>query len=242
MRRTLLPIALALAAPVPAFAQATPAAQAAPSPELAAARQVVLRLIPSGTYKKVMSGSMGALMDNMGETMKALPLKQIAQLGGLSEEEAKALDKVDVARIMSIYDPHWQERTSIGMRAMFDAMGDFFTTFEPELREAMARAYANQFTLAELQDLDRYLSTPTGSKFAARSMTVMTDPAVIDATKAMMPKMMAQMPVFIEAMTKATAKLPPPRKIQDLTQQEKDDLARAMGIDPKKLQDPKSRI
>jgi len=236
--------ALLIAAPAVAQtaapAVASPAAQVAPDPAtLAEARLVVAELIPPGTYKRMMSGTMSGIMDNMGDAMKAMPLKQIAELGGLDPKEAAALDKVDIAKIMAIYDPHWQQRMSLQMGAMFEAMGDFFTTLEPELREAGAHAYANHFTLTELQDLDRYFATPTGAKFAAQSMTVMTDPAMMNEMKAMMPKMMAQMPKFIEAAQKATASLPPPRKIEDLTPAQKADLAKAIGVDVTKLQDPK---
>jgi len=248
MIRAFLFSTAALAMAAPAVAQTAPAASPAATPAavpvdpatLAEARLVAAEIIPPGTYKKIMSGTMSGMMDNFGESLKAMPLKQIAELGGLSPEKAKALDKVDLAQVMAIYDPHWQERTTLSMHAMFDAMGDFFTTIEPELRDAVAHAYANQFTMAELTDLDRYFATPTGAKFAGRSMTIMTDPSMMAEMKSMMPKMMAQMPKFFEAAQKATASLPPPRKLENLTPQQKADLAKALGVDPSKLQDPKS--
>lgn len=229
----------AMAQTAPATPSAVPAAAPVDPATLAEARLVAAEIIPPGTYKKVMSGAMSGVMDNMTDAIKAMPLKQIAELGGLSPKDAAALDKVDLAKIMAIYDPHWQERTTLTMHAMFDAMGDFFTTLEPELREAVAHAYAHQFTLAELTDLDHYFSTPTGAKFASRAMTIMTDPAMIEETKAMMPKMMAEMPKFIAAAQKATASLPPPRKLEDLTPAQKADLAKALGVDESKLKDPK---
>lgn len=237
-------LAMALCAAAPAFAQNVPAPQAGNSTvdpaTLAEARQVVLKLMPPGTYKKIMSSAMAPMMDNMSGSLKALPLKQLAELGGLDAHQAAALDKVNLEQVMAIYDPHWQERTNLTMHAMFDAMGEFFTTLEPELREAMAKAYASQFTLDDLRDLNRYFATPTGAKFAGRYMTIMTDPAMADEMKAMMPKMMAQMPKFIEAAQKAAASLPPPRKLESLSPQEKAKLAKALGIDESKLKDPKS--
>ena len=187
---------------VPAVKPIDPAA-------LAAARPIAARLLPTGTYKTVMGSAMDGVMGNLGDAMKALPLRQMAELGGLDAKQAAALDKVDIAAVMAIYDPHWQERMQLQMKAMLGSMGEFFTTFEPDMREAMAKAYASHYTIDELHDLDRYLSTPTGAKFAAQSMTIMVDPAVMDATRAMMPKMMQQMPQFIAAAQKATAALPP---------------------------------
>jgi hypothetical protein len=240
-------IAAALASVTPVFAQTAPAVPAAsasaPSAEaLAAARPVAARLLPPGIYKQIMSSTMDLMAGNMGETLKAMPLKQIAALAGASPAEAEKFANVDVAAVMAIYDPHWQERQQRGMRAMFTAMGDFFGTMEPELREATAHAYASRFSLDELRDLTRYFATPTGAKFASGYMTMMTDPAVMEAMKGMMPKVMQQMPQFVAAALKATADLPPPRKIETLTPDERARLAKALGIAEDQLQDPKSRL
>lgn len=241
-------IAAALCALMPgvALAQTAPSAPvvatetAPPSQEaLVEARKVAARLLPPGVYKTVMSGSMQAITGSMGDALKAMPLRQIAELGGLTPAEAKALDKVNIEEVMAIYDPYWQRRQQLTMQAMFGAMGDFFTTMEPTLREAMARAYADHFTVAELTDLDRYFSTPTGAKYAARATTIMTDPAVMASMKDLMPKMMQQMPHFIEAAQKATAGLPPVRKLDTMTPAERAKLAKALGVDPSKLHDPK---
>jgi hypothetical protein len=119
-------------------------------------------------------------------------------------------------------------------------MGEFLTSLEPELREAMAHAYANHFTLGELTDLDRFFSTPSGAKFASQYMTIMSDPAMAAEMKSIMPKMMQQMPQFIETAQKATADLPPPRKLEDLTPAERAKIAAALGVSESDLQNPKS--
>jgi len=193
-------------APAPAPAPADPAT-------LAEARLVVAHLLPPGTYKKIMGPMMDSVMGNMGDTMKALPLREIAEMGGLDSKEAAELGKVKIDEVMAIYDPHWRDRMQLSARAMFDAMGDFFSTQEPEIREAMAHAYANHFTLAELTDLDRFFSAGSGNKFATQYMTIMADPAMTAEMQSMMPKMMKNMPQFIAAAQKATASLPAPRKL-----------------------------
>lgn len=229
------PSAFAQSAPMPAT---QPAAAIDPT-RLATARRVAARLLPPGIYKQLMSGSIDAITASVGGSLKAMPLGQIAQMGGMNVEDAKKLDTVNLAQIMAIYDPHWEQRQQLTMHAMFDAMGDFFTTMEPELRDGMARAYASRFTLPELTDLDRYFATPTGAKFATNVTTIMTDPAVMNAMKDMMPKMMQQMPHFMAAANKATSGLPPPRRLEDLTPAEKARLAKAMGTEERKLQNPK---
>lgn len=236
-----------------AFALGTPASaqivSGAPAPvsaapvdpaRLAEARIVIAKLMPPGVYRTLMSSTMAPMLDNMGDSLKALPLGQMAEMGGLSAKDAAALDKVNLERVMAIYDPHWRERSRLTMRAMFDAMGDFFTTLEPEIREAYAHAYANSFSLAELRDFDAFFTTPAGSKFAARYLTIATDPAITAEMRAMMPKMMAQMPTFLAAAQKATKTLPSPRKLKDLTPADKAALAKALGIPQSQLKDPKS--
>ena len=206
---------------------------------LAQARLVVGKLIPPGAYRTVMGSATTQMVDNMDGMLKAMPLRQIAQIGGLDAKQAAALDKVNVEQVMAIYDPHWRERTRLTMRAMFDAMGSFFTSIEPELREAYARAYANRFTLAELNDLNRFYATPTGAKFAGQYLTIGTDPAITGEMGSIMPRMMQQMPTFAAAAQKAAAGLPPPRKIQDLTPAERAQLAKALGVPESRLKDPK---
>jgi len=180
MKASLFAAVLVLAQP--AWAQSSPApadtaaSTAADSAELKEARRVVARLMPPGFYKTLLGSSMAPIIDNIGDTMKQLPLKRLAQIGGLSEADAAKLDQVDLAKVMAVYDPYWEDRTKRAMHAMLGAMADFFTTIEPEMREAVAHAYANHFTLAELEEIDRFFATPSGGKFAAQSMTIMTDP------------------------------------------------------------------
>lgn len=243
--------AAVLLAATPVIAQ-TDAAPDAPAPAatrapadpatLAKAREVAARLLPPGTYRKILGPMMAPMIDNMGNMMKAMPLKQIAEIGGLDAQQAAALDKIDITKVMAIYDPHWQEREKLSMQAMMASMADFFTTVEPDLREAMAEAYAHHFTAAELDDLNRFFATPTGAKYASQYMAIMTDPAMMDSMKKIMPKMMQQMPRFIAAAQKATAGLPAPHKIEDLTPAEKAQLAKALGVDESDLNDPKSTL
>lgn len=235
--------ALFIAAPALAQTAPAPVTAAAASVDpatLAEARAVVGHLMPQGTYKKIMGPMMDSVMGNMADNMKALPLREIAEMGGLDSKKAAALDKVKIDEVMAIYDPHWKERMQLSMRAMFDAMGDFFATQEPDIREAMAHAYANHFTLAELTDLDHFFSAGAGNKFASQYMTIMADPAMAAEVQSMMPKMMKSMPQFIAAAQKAAAGLPAPRKLQDLTPDERSRLAKALGVDESKLTDPKS--
>lgn len=236
--------AAALIAATPCSAQGTPTAETVAAPadpaRLAEARLVVAKLLPPGVYRTVMASTMTPVIDNLGDTLKAMPLRQLAEMGGLDAKQAAELDKVNVEQVIAIYDPHWRERTQVTMRAMFDAMGGFFTTVEPELRDAYARAFANRFSLAELRDLSAFYATPTGAKFATQYLTIATDPAIAGEMRAMMPKLIQQLPTFVAAAQKAITSLPAPRKLKDLTPVERARLAKALGVAESQLKDPKS--
>ena len=227
-------------------AQTPPPATAAQAPvptdpqRLAVARTIIAKLLPDDAYRQMMNGVMKPITDNMAGSLKDMPMRRIAVAAGLTAEQAAKLGKVDVAKVMAILDPHWEERQQLMMTAMIGSMTDFLTTMQPEMREAYAEAFAHRFTLAELDDLSRFFATPTGAKYAAQYLTVASDPAVIGMMKSMMPRMMAQMPAFIAAAQKATAGLPPARKPADLTGAERDQLARALGVDPSEFQKSKT--
>ena len=228
-------VAAQSATPAPA-PMPTPATEQIAPARLAVARTIATKLFPDGSFRRMMDGIMQPMMDSMSSSMKALPMKQIAAAAGMSEADAAKLGKMDVARVMAIMDPHWEERQRLTMTAMIGAMSDFFTTLEPEMREAYATAFAHQFTQAELDDLAQFFARPSGSKYASRYMTLATDPAITGMMKSMMPKMMAEMPTFVAAAQKATAGLPPARKPKDLTKAERAELAQAMGIDPSEFE------
>lgn len=237
-------IALALLGAAPALAQTGPTAApvtAVDPARLAAAKPVVDRLFPAGTYKRIMKSSLDMVAGSISTSMKNLPLEQIARMAGATEKDAARFAKVDVEQIMAIYDPHWQERMQLTMRGMMDSMGSMMESFEPDMRAALARAYAQRFTTNELADLDRYFSTPTGAKYAEQSMMIFMDPEMVQAMQSMMPKTMQHMPEIMASAQKATASLPPPRRLQDLSPAERDKLGKLLGVAPEKLQDPKGR-
>lgn len=222
-------------APLPAWAQqgaGTFAAQAAPvdPARLTAARPVVASLFPDGTYKRMMGESMSKLMDSMVGGAMELPLADIARIADLPPEQVAAMDKAKLGEVAQIVDPYFRERMSRGMNAMFAEMGDLFSSLEPKMREGLARAYARKFDVAQLDELNRFFSTPTGARYAHESMLIYMDPEVMTELQGAMPEIMKQMPRMVKAMEKATKDLPPPRKAQDLTEADKKKIADLLGL------------
>jgi hypothetical protein len=238
INRLALAAALAIA-PLPAFAQTVTAeARAAIDPaRLEIARQVVARVFPVGTYRKMMGASMDKLMGSIMDGTMSMPIGQIAAMGGLETDAVAKLDQISIGEIMAVFDPHYRERTELGMRAMMASMGGLMESFEPRVQVGMARAYARKFSATQLAELDRFFATPTGSFYASESMTLAMDPEIMAEMQAMMPEMMAKMPDFMKAMTEATKDLPPARKPSEMTAADRAKLAKLLGIDEKDLRD-----
>lgn len=243
MMRCMTMLGAAMLAVVPVALQAQPAPAPAPAAapiapaQLEAARAVVARVFPAGTYKRMMGETMDKLMGTMMDGVLDMPVGEIARLGGLEPEKVAEMDKTSIAEIMAIYDPHFRERTQVGMRAMMDSMAGLMTEMEPRFQAGLTRAYARKFSAAQLADLDRFFATPTGSVYAAESMLLYMDPEVMGEMQTMMPEMMKKMPDFMKAMKDATAHLPAPRKSSELSKAEREKLAALLGVKEKDLRD-----
>lgn len=238
MKKFVLGVGLGVAAFVatPAIAQISPPPSPAAIPPVdpartAAAKAVVDKVFPPGTYRRMMEGTMTKMMSSMTDQMLNIPMADLARIGGLSEEKLRAMKPGTLRQVMKIVDPSFDQRMHATMDAMMPAMVDLMETMEPDVRAGVMDAYANHFTTAQLTELDRFFSTPTGSSYAGESMLIMTDPAVIDRMGQMMPKMMAAMPEFMKKVKAATASIPPAPKAGALTAKQKADLAALLGPD-----------
>jgi hypothetical protein len=225
------PVLLACA-PIPVFAQpVTPATDPA---ALASATRIAGALLPDGTYRKMMSGTFDKMMSGIIDQMGNLPMREIIVAMGMAEDQVPNLAPDAMKQIMEITDPVFKQRMDLGMKAMMVGMVDMISKYEPAVREGLSEAYARRFTAAQLGDLERFFATPSGREYAAQSMLVYTDRAVMNRMMAMMPEMMKEMPTMVGAMTEATKDLPKQRKFSDLTQAERDRIAALLGVDPTK--------
>lgn len=229
--RAALAASLLLAVATPAFAAETPptppsAAPADPA-RLAAARQAVDYVFPSGTYARIMNGTMDRMMDSIMDSMAQMPIKNLA---GMSGVDTSKLGSATLAEVMEIYDPAFKQRMQIVTRTMMADIMGMMTQFEPDIRDGLAQAYAARYDARQLGEMNAFFATPTGKAYAADSYAIMMSPEVMAKMQAFMPKMMQQMPAIMEKVKAATDGLPPTRKYADLTDAEKDKLAKLLGI------------
>lgn len=215
-------------ASAPTVASATPAIDPA---HRAAAQAVVDKVFPPGTYRKMMTGTMDKMMSSMADRMLDIPISDLARMGGVPEDKLHKLSPATARQVMKIVDPAFDQRLHVTMEVMMPAMVDLMDVMEPDVRAGVVDAYASHFTTVELSELARFFATPVGGRYAAQSMLVYTDPAVMDRMGQMIPKMMAAMPDIMKRVKAASDSLPPPPKPGTLTKQQKADLVALLGTD-----------
>ncbi|MBN8809973.1 MULTISPECIES: hypothetical protein [unclassified Sphingomonas] len=222
---------------VPQPAPAAPALGPVDPARLAVADRLVAKLLPAGIYKQLFDKSFSAMMDKIVGQVGEMPVAKLAQMGGVTEAQAQALGAVKMREIMEIYDPAWRERQRRTMQVITAGMGDIMTRVEPKARVALARAYAREFSGAELEDLDRYFATPAGAHYASRALLIAMGPDMMEAMNAIMPELTDAMPGLVRKAQAATADLPAVRTKGDLSPAERKKLAELFGVDPETLED-----
>jgi hypothetical protein len=229
-RSSLMGLAL-LAAPV------TNAQTAPDAARVAAAQPVVDKIFPVGTYRRMMEGTLSKMMDSMMDGVMKMPIAQLARIGGVPQEKLAGLNQSSMEQVSAIVDPHFRERTTLGMNAMMASMTEMMDGFEPKVRDALTRAYARKFDGRQLAELAAFFRTPTGDLYARQSMMMFMDPEIMSEMQALMPEMMKKMPEMAAKAEEATKKLPPPRKIADLSPEERGKLAKLLGVKASDLKD-----
>ncbi|HEX8301093.1 hypothetical protein [Sphingomonas sp.] len=203
MRMPLAAAALVLTG-APALAQTAPAKPdqlvAADPARDAAAQRVVARLLPPGTYRRIMRDMFPGMMEAMMGSMSGLTR-------GMPGDDGKTLEQAMVER-----DPAFRERLAITMKIMGEEFAPIMDKIEPGVRAALGRTFARRFTLVQLDDLDAFLATPSGTAFGKDFMIAFMDPEMMKEMGEMMPELMKIMPKLMERMEKETAHLPPEPK------------------------------
>ncbi len=209
----LLIVSAPIAGAVPENSSTIQAASIDPA-RLAAAQKTVGKLIPPGTYKRMMKDVMDKMANGMIEQMMGMDAATVAGMAGAKADsgEVDAVKGKTIGELTAQKDPHFKERMDIMMKVMFTEMGAIMTDMEPAIRNALSNTYARKYNVKQLDDMNAFFGTPSGAAFADNFMATFTDKEMIDASMAMMPKIMEAMPVIMKKVEAATAHLPPLQK------------------------------
>lgn len=225
--KTMAMLAALLAAPALAQTTPTPATPLPPATlfavvpipptdpvRLAAARPVIDRLFPKGSYARMMRTVFGPVMhDSMARSFAMKPGDLIPGLdAAIGKAGANPADNQTLGQMAAKNDPYFQQRMSLTLDAVGDEMAKVMTELEPDMRDALAHAYARRFTVAQLGEMDRFFATPTGQAYAADSLTLMMSPDMTVATQGFLPRLVKEAPEMMARITAATKDLPPPGK------------------------------
>lgn len=213
--KTAIALSIALAGASQGVAQAPSPAPVVAAPDaarLAAARSVVGKLWPLGTYRRMMDGTISKMMDAMMEQMFQMKASDLAGMADPSGKAAKEAGDKSMGEMALAADPHFRERMKITMDTMMGEMIPLMEKMEPNIQTALTNIYARRFDARQLADMDAFFSTPTGRAYASEAMLVFMDPEMIKNIQGFLPEFMKAMPEIMKKVEKATAHLPPPPK------------------------------
>lgn len=162
VRRLHAAMLVALLAATTVGAAAPVAAQSAGQADVK--RALAIRIVAIAFPEDQRIAMISGVMDNL-EAQMALP-------SGKGDDQISAISKkhLDILRA--------------GIIADLDKNGH-------GLFEALASAYAREFTLQELQDIERFVSTPSGAAYVQRSSKLLGDPDVAAWNTAYFERIMA---------------------------------------------------
>lgn len=211
-----------------------------PEPEparLELAKVTASKLLPEGAYAKIMDDMIGNILTPLFNVLPGLSDAQIVAATGASEETVAALTEEKKTAVTQIIDPNHEERGKQIVDVMKPVISEAMAVIEPAMRMGLSRAYARKFTAPELNIINGFFTTPVGSAFARESFALQADPEVLQATFRALPEIFTS---FVADEAKYKAKfdaLPKQRGLKDLSNVEMQQLAAALGVEVKTLED-----
>ena len=144
--------------------------------ELAAAQELIDVVMPPAQRQSMVNGIVQSMMQNITGGMMQSPKMQ------------EAFQEFPAMR--GVFQKFIDREEKKALQMMQDEM--------PSMIEAMSRAYARSFTVAQLEEMNVFFASPTGQVYVTKSMAIMSDPDVAKWQRDVMQKSMADMPAATE--------------------------------------------
>ena len=193
MKHVYLGAMLLVSAGIPAMARAQTARVATTAVDparLSAAHELIDILMPPATRAQMVEGMMTPMLANLRQGMTQNP------------DFAKAMNADP--RVKALFDTFMARQQARTMTMMRDAL--------PGMSDAMARAYARRFDVAQMRDIKAFFGTPTGRLYMQQSYTIMADPDVGAWQRTMMANSMTGVQADVADFAKQIAALEPKKK------------------------------
>jgi hypothetical protein len=203
--------------------------------QLALGQKTAAALLPEGSYGKLMDQVLGKFLEPILEMAPGLSASMIATQTGMDYVAAEKLTEEQLKAIQAIIDPQRKEREGGMLALMRPMMVEVGKLVEPPLREGIGRAYARNYSAAQLNEINAFFATPTGKAYANGSFAVQFDPEVLSATMQAMPMMMTKIMGGFGDLDGQMKALPQERKLTELSAAELDSLSKLVGRTPAEL-------
>jgi hypothetical protein len=164
-------LVLALTPIAPAAAQTAPVAAAPDAARLAAAQALIEQIMPADRREAMIEQMVRPMIANAREAMANAPM-----FADMTRDNPKLASAMN-----GFMDEEFERSIATTKAAM------------PALFDAMARAYARRFTLDQMRDIGDFFKTPSGRIYVETAPTIMSDPDVMAAQRAMMTQTMSGM-------------------------------------------------
>ena len=204
---------------------------------LALAQKTMGALIPAGSLERMMDNLYGKMFKTiMGEFGGQSDLMLSIQTGVESDQIAK-LDEATKGKVADMFDPHRKEREDQITKVIKPLISEVLGDMEPPMREGMSKAYARKFTAAQLNDLNGFLATPTGTLYANEWMALQADPEVMVAVVKAVPPLITKFIDRAPELEKDFKDLPKEKQLSDFDDKELAKLAKLMKVEVKVLKE-----
>jgi hypothetical protein len=192
------------------------------------AQQMTDKIMPTGSFAKVMQDTMEPMMAAMMSNLTSDPETQLSSITGVEVDDLAELSPEAAQNALDILDPQMQERTDKVTEVTVKMVTGMFEAMEPFYREALSKSFAVRFEEGEMTEVLAFFGTPTGEKYALSSFMVHYDPQMMGVMEQMGPAMMAVIPDMMEEFAELEEDYPPARQFSELSAAERTRVAKLL--------------
>lgn len=188
-------------------------------------------LIPPGSLEKMVDRLYGPMIDMAMAELETPSDTILSMKTGVESEQIAALEGSARAEIVQLLDPRRKEREEKILAVLRPILSEALSDMEAPMRAGLARAYAREYSAAQLDEINAFFATPTGRSFAGETMVLQSDPELILAMVRGLPPMVNK---FMDKAPTLEAKfkdIPLPRTLADLDKAEMKRLAKLLNVD-----------
>lgn len=192
-------------ADVPAVRVPSPPSPPPPVPpadpaRLAAARRMAEAMLPDEAFRQPLP------LEAAAEALLALPVSAFVPIVPPDTIDPNA----SLGQAAQRFDPNFQERARTVSRILSEELPQLLPHAAPLLRGGVSELYARTMTVAELDAVTVFHTTPAGRALARESFTAILDPELARGMALLLPRAAADALGAMVRIGQAAAHLPPP--------------------------------